>query len=270
MEFHEYANIFPLFGGKELENLRADIEKNGLVEPVVTFEGKVLDGRNRETACSMLGITPNRIEYTGDDPIAFVLSKNLHRRHLNESQRATIAAKIANIPPHRPSNKSANLRTSQAEAAKMLNVSERSVNKAKKVLNEADAETIQEVESGKKSVSCAVETLRRNQKEREEREIANAIAFAGKEVLIKEPPREVERKHPVEEPESEETENPIVRANAKEASIIASINLIGRDIEEYGEIAPTAEMHCEATGNFIRAFCDLFDKQYVKIIAAKL
>lgn len=55
---------------------------------------------------------------------------NLRRRHLNEGQRAMVAAKLANMPPHRPVNKSANLQTlavSQSDAAAMLNVSERSV-----------------------------------------------------------------------------------------------------------------------------------------------
>jgi hypothetical protein len=44
-----------------------------------------------------LGIEPKTIEYTGNDPLAFVLSKNLHRRHLSESQRAMIAEELANM-----------------------------------------------------------------------------------------------------------------------------------------------------------------------------
>lgn len=58
---------------------------------------------------------------------------NLKRRHLTESQRGMIAAKLANMPPHRPDINTANLQTSRADAAKLLNVSERTVNTAKKV-----------------------------------------------------------------------------------------------------------------------------------------
>lgn len=58
---------------------------------------------------------------------AFVVSLNLHRRHLSESQRGMVAAKLANMPAHRPSDNSANLQTSQADAAKLLNVSTRTV-----------------------------------------------------------------------------------------------------------------------------------------------
>ena len=58
-----------------------------------------------------------------------------------------VAAKLANLPAHRPSeNNTANLRTSQNEAAKMLNVSERSVNSAKKVEQNAIPEIIEKVD----------------------------------------------------------------------------------------------------------------------------
>jgi hypothetical protein len=35
--------------------------------------------------------------YAGNDPLGFILAMNLHRRHLNESQRAMVAAKLANM-----------------------------------------------------------------------------------------------------------------------------------------------------------------------------
>jgi len=97
-EFHEYANIFPLLEGKELEALRVDIEANGQINKIILYQGKILDGRNRYAVCEMLGIEPEIIEYPGDDPLGLVLSQNLHRRHLTERQRAMVAAKIANLP----------------------------------------------------------------------------------------------------------------------------------------------------------------------------
>jgi hypothetical protein len=41
------------------------------------------------------------------------------------SQRGMVAARLANMPSHRPTDKSANLQTSQARAAELLNVSTR-------------------------------------------------------------------------------------------------------------------------------------------------
>jgi DNA modification methylase len=55
------------------------------------YEGKLLDGRNRWEACALAGVEPRFTEFDGDDPIGWVVSQNLVRRHLNASQRAVVA-----------------------------------------------------------------------------------------------------------------------------------------------------------------------------------
>ena len=171
-EVHPFANIFPMFGEEELEELRSDIEKNGLVEPIVLYGGKILDGRNRAKVCEMLGIKPQTVEYTGNDPLAFVVSKNLRRRHLRESQRAMAAARLANMRHGGVrKNQAANLPldgappVTQAKAAEKLNVSERSVRDAHVVLNSGNTEVIEAVESGKEPVSAAANKIRADKKE---------------------------------------------------------------------------------------------------------
>ena len=90
-EYHPIANAFPMMEIVELTELAQDIDKKGLLEPVVLYEGKILDGRNRYEACDMCRVNPSFTEYTGDDPVGFVLSKNLTRRHLTASQKAVVA-----------------------------------------------------------------------------------------------------------------------------------------------------------------------------------
>src|SRR5579862_9559286 len=84
--FHPIANLFPLMEGEQLAALAEDIRANGLREPIVIYQGLILDGRNRDMACESVGLTPGYVHVECDDPLAYVLSKNLHRRHLNESQ----------------------------------------------------------------------------------------------------------------------------------------------------------------------------------------
>jgi ParB-like nuclease domain len=55
LEFHPLANIFPLIEGYELARLVDDIRTHGLREPVVLYQGRVLDGRNRLRACEAAG-----------------------------------------------------------------------------------------------------------------------------------------------------------------------------------------------------------------------
>jgi len=97
LTFHHLAEIFPLSEGADFESLVSDIRANGLHEPIVLFEGSILDGRNRYRACLEAGIEPITKDFEGDDPLAYVVSLNLMRRRLNESQRAMIAANIANM-----------------------------------------------------------------------------------------------------------------------------------------------------------------------------
>lgn len=153
---HELANLFPPMGGEEFAQLVADIKVNGLRLPIVLMGNKILDGRNRYRACKEAGVPVRTEQYDGTEPLEFVLSANLHRRHLNESQRAMIAARLANMPAHRSlRDKSANLQTSQPDAAAKLHVSPRSVADAKKVRDTGSAVLVKRVESGEVAVSVA-------------------------------------------------------------------------------------------------------------------
>ena len=68
MKWHEFATVFPMLGDDDLQQLADDIERNGQRFPVIVDEdGLVLDGRNRATACRMLGIEPRVEVFSGSD-----------------------------------------------------------------------------------------------------------------------------------------------------------------------------------------------------------
>ena len=55
----------------------------------------------RAPASEITSFTPRSlwpVPFVGDDPVAFVVSANLRRRHMDENQRAMVAAKLANLP----------------------------------------------------------------------------------------------------------------------------------------------------------------------------
>jgi len=93
--------LFPEITDEEIDALAADIKAHGQLEPCIYWQGKVVDGRNRLLACERAGVTPMVADWphhdTGFDPLAYAISKNLHRRHLTAGQRAEIAAEAARL-----------------------------------------------------------------------------------------------------------------------------------------------------------------------------
>ena len=71
LDSHPIANIWPLLSDRELQDLVDDIQQYGLLHPVVLYEGKILDGRNRARACELAGVAIKTTKYRGDDPIGY-------------------------------------------------------------------------------------------------------------------------------------------------------------------------------------------------------
>lgn len=166
LDYHEYANLFPMMGGAEFESLVRDIAANGLANPTILLhrDGRILDGRNRYAACKRLGIEIQTATFEGDDKaaLAHVVSLNLERRQLTTSQRAAIASEIATMVQggtganQHTKSRHANLHVcsdkttgprrgvntrevgkSRKEAAEMMGVSQRSVASAAAVARHA-------------------------------------------------------------------------------------------------------------------------------------
>jgi ParB-like chromosome segregation protein Spo0J len=158
---HPAAHAFPEMSSSELQDLADDIKTNGLAVAIMrSSDGTILDGRNRLAACEIAGVEPRFEKYAGDNPVAFIISANLRRRHLNESQRALVAAKIARLAHggDRRSDQAAKLPheiPTQAAAGALLNVSERLIRHAGVVNKHGTPELIRKVEAGEISVSAA-------------------------------------------------------------------------------------------------------------------
>jgi hypothetical protein len=95
--YHPFADVFPLLEGDDFAKLLEDIREHGQREPVILYDGKILDGRNRYRACLELGIPP-RFDHskasTDDEALRESVSRNLHRRHLTPTQRALAGARL--------------------------------------------------------------------------------------------------------------------------------------------------------------------------------
>jgi ParB-like chromosome segregation protein Spo0J len=174
---HPLAELFPSIDGAEFYALVASIKAGGLRDAITIHEGAVIDGRNRQRACEAAGVDARYEPLPSDaDPLQFVLDRNLTRRHLTESQRAMVAAKIANMKQGNNSNAQI-CATSQNVAADRLNVSRRSVQSATKVRDGGVIELQRAVERGDVAVSAAAAVS-----ELDDDEQRKVVALGSKEV----------------------------------------------------------------------------------------
>lgn len=96
LQNHPAADLFPMMGAEELDRLTKSIREQGLIEPIITHEDMILDGRNRAKACGLAGVEPRYAKWdgAGGSPTMFAVSKNLSRRHLTLGQQAAVAVEM--------------------------------------------------------------------------------------------------------------------------------------------------------------------------------
>ncbi|WP_051231139.1 MT-A70 family methyltransferase [Kaistia adipata] len=171
LPFHPYADLFPLIEGVAFDELVADVAARGLREPVVLLDGRILDGRNRYRASRAAGVINSEgavdpadarhfvrfIPAVDGDPLAYVISKNMHRRQLTDDQRRMIAARLVTMSKGRPDLNTANGGISRQQAADHLSADEAGVERARTVINRAVPEIVAAVDDRKLSVRAAAE-----------------------------------------------------------------------------------------------------------------
>jgi hypothetical protein len=162
-EYHDLSTVFVSFEDtQEFDGIVDSIKQYGLFEPILMWQGWIVDGRHRHKACLKADVKPT-YEYIPDDtPFNVVLDRvvgaNLMRRHMTTGQRAMTAAALANMTQadnqwsarenstkHKKSNK---------DAADQLNISDYSVKTAKAIKRDAP-DLAEEVSKGNMTLNAA-------------------------------------------------------------------------------------------------------------------
>ncbi|MGL4559599.1 MAG: hypothetical protein ACRCV5_19045 [Afipia sp.] len=164
-ELHPLCTLFPRMQGAEFDALVADLKANGQREPIILHDDLILDGGNRYRACLAAGIEPQFMRFGGGNLVAYVLSANLHRRHMTPGQQAAIVASAqdwAKAHVHggdRKTDQVASLPLETiADRAAISGAGERTQRMADKVAK-ASPELAKQVANGEKTLPQAVEEL---------------------------------------------------------------------------------------------------------------
>lgn len=170
-ELHPLCTLFPRVVGAEFDALVADIRANGLRQAIVLHGDMILDGGNRYRACLEAGVNPHFEHYEGDSIVSFVLSANLHRRHLSPGQQAAIVSSAqdwakaqtaggsgANQHKSKPATLPDSSRDTVADRAAQSGASERTQRMADKVAK-ASPDLARQVAHGEISLPKAIEQI---------------------------------------------------------------------------------------------------------------
>ncbi|MBM4075685.1 MAG: hypothetical protein FJ267_08590 [Planctomycetes bacterium] len=165
-QFHKYCLMFPQMAENDLDALASDIYENGLHQPIVTFRKQIIDGRSRFEACQKFKIKPDFVEWApskndlSDEDLdrelyAFCISQNVFRRHLSTSQRAVIACQHPGFKQGDNQHTGDTSKTTVKDAAKLNDVGERSVTRARRVVDKTSDAVVEAVKNGKATIRDA-------------------------------------------------------------------------------------------------------------------
>jgi hypothetical protein len=116
-QLHPFAAEFPMMSDEDLRALGKDIKANGLKSPIVFLDPGsspdtrmiLVDGRNRLEAMQRAGINwldvvakNHKTIWQEDDAVPYIISANIHRRHLSKQERADIIVAIAKARIEKP------------------------------------------------------------------------------------------------------------------------------------------------------------------------
>ena len=101
MHRHEYLACFPENWGRAYVELKEDILRNGIREPIQRQGDTIIDGWSRYVIGRELMMRYPVQEYTGDDPLRDIIAWNMEARKLDLLQRQAIAKKLIKLAPDR-------------------------------------------------------------------------------------------------------------------------------------------------------------------------
>jgi hypothetical protein len=261
LPIHPYAEFFPPLSSPEFDRLCDEIAHDGLQEEIVIHEGHVLDGWHRYLACLVNQVTPRFRPYAGEcgSPLAFVIAKNVPRRHLTTSQRALVAARLkplfeeearqrqcaalkqgSEIPVRENSpgrEKHEDYGLSAQKAGELMNVSDFSVKLADKVKKHGVPQLVNLLAAGKVSVSAAARIAGLAAEQQQAVVAAIASGLKPKQALAQmTDPRANDRAAWVDDDGRPLPEGviPAFRQRAELQTLCRRIEALGREVERLG------------------------------------
>ena len=174
----EFERLIPDPDAEEQRWLEESIKKEGCTDPLITWNGTVIDGHNRFKICTRLGIP---FSYSEKDDLpdrdavkAWIIERQLARRNLTKYQKSKLALAYEPILKEQAKERQGKRndlcqisdtsepkkkRRAIDDAAGIAGVSHDTIAKVKKIEDAADDDLKEQLEEGKISINKAYNSL---------------------------------------------------------------------------------------------------------------
>lgn len=201
----EFKNLIPALSAEEYAQLEANILNEGIREPIITWNGYIIDGHNRYDIATRFDLeykTKSKHFETEEGVKEWMILNQFGRRNLSNYQRSVLALQLEEVFRQKAKEniviENKNRSTDSAklpkrdsvdtrkELSKVAQVGERTLGMVKKIQEKAPEEVKQKLATGEVSINAAYKEIKKEEKKEAQIEERKRLAEEGakKEINI--------------------------------------------------------------------------------------
>jgi DNA modification methylase/ParB-like chromosome segregation protein Spo0J len=186
----DFKKLIPALTGEEYKQLEANILSEGIRDPLVVWNGYLVDGHNRYAIANKYSLefrTVNKEFKDGNEVKEWMILNQFGRRNLNNYQRSVLALELKTVIQEKAKEKkaekishyrqtgeivqnSAPSEKTRQEVAKVANVSHDTIAKVEKIEASATPEVKAQLSTGVISINQAYQEIKKEEKKAEYKE----------------------------------------------------------------------------------------------------
>ncbi len=201
----EFKNLIPALSAEEYAQLEANILEDGIREPIITWNGFIIDGHNRYSIAQRFDVEYRTTSkhFTSEESVKeWMILNQFGRRNLSNYQRSVLALELEEVFKEKAQKSKAEkvshfrntgevLATlpkpdTRKELSTVAQVGERTLDKVKKIQAKAPEEVKAKLATGEVSINAAYKEIKKEEKKEEKIQERKKLAEEGakKEIQI--------------------------------------------------------------------------------------
>jgi len=184
----EFKNLIPALSVEEYAQLEANILEEGIREPIITWNGYIIDGHNRFSIAQRFDLeykTTSKYFSSEESVKEWMILNQFGRRNLSNYQRSVLALELEEVFSKKakkkqkegggavPQKSAKPPIETRNELSKVASVSHDTISKVKKIQEKAPQEVKAKLATGEVSINAAYKEIKKEEKKEERIQLIN-------------------------------------------------------------------------------------------------